>query len=65
MPLWTHFVNTKPEVDDNDLPLPKHRIYDDDGNLKPGETTPPRNSVSVTISKVKGLREKVNADDAK
>ncbi|KAG8349057.1 hypothetical protein ERJ75_001431500 [Trypanosoma vivax] len=35
MPFWNCFVVTKPEVDDKDLPLPKHRIYDDHGNLKP------------------------------
>ncbi|RHW73486.1 hypothetical protein DPX39_030058000 [Trypanosoma brucei equiperdum] len=35
MPFWKYFVMTKPEVDDDDLPLAKHRIYDDDGNLKP------------------------------
>nr|CCC89897.1 conserved hypothetical protein [Trypanosoma congolense IL3000] len=40
MPLWKNFITTKPEVDDSDLPLSKHRIYDDDGNLKPDVTKP-------------------------
>lgn len=35
MPLWTRFINTRIEVDDDDLPLAKHRIYDDEGKLKP------------------------------
>lgn len=35
MPHWRHFIVTKMEVDDDDLPLAKHRIFDDDGQLKP------------------------------
>eukprot|EP00796_Vickermania_ingenoplastis_P000900 gene900-528_t len=38
MPLWKDYVCTKIEVDDDDLPLTKHRIYDDDGTLKPAPT---------------------------
>jgi hypothetical protein len=34
MPFWKEYVHTKPEVDDDDLPLPEHRIFDDDGYLK-------------------------------
>lgn len=34
MPFWKSYVCTGVEVDDNDLPLEKHRIFDDDGNLK-------------------------------
>lgn len=35
MPVWEDFISTPNEVDDDDLPLPKHRLYDDDGNLRP------------------------------
>ncbi|CCW59550.1 unnamed protein product [Phytomonas sp. EM1] len=34
MPYWENYLCTKPEVDDDDLPLPEHRIFDDYGNLK-------------------------------
>lgn len=41
MPLWKNFVVTENDVDDDDLPLEKYRLYDDDGKLKS-----PRVSVS-------------------
>ncbi|KPA80295.1 putative mitochondrial hypothetical protein [Leptomonas pyrrhocoris] len=34
MPFWKDYIYAKPEVDDDDLPLPEHRIFDDDGYIK-------------------------------
>ncbi|CCW67462.1 unnamed protein product [Phytomonas sp. Hart1] len=34
MPYWKNYLCSKPEVDDDDLPLPEHRIFDDYGNIK-------------------------------
>ncbi|XQJ28584.1 hypothetical protein NXY56_004610 [Leishmania guyanensis] len=34
MPFWKNFIYTKPEVDDDDLPLPLYRLFDDDGRMK-------------------------------
>lgn len=42
MPFWKDFVYTKNEVEDDDLPLAKYRLYDDDGKLRssPSATSP-------------------------
>uniref|UniRef100_A0A146M2P9 Uncharacterized protein n=2 Tax=Lygus hesperus TaxID=30085 RepID=A0A146M2P9_LYGHE len=34
MPFWNDYVVTNPEVDDDDLPLPQNRLFDDNGNLR-------------------------------
>ncbi|GET90284.1 hypothetical protein, conserved [Leishmania tarentolae] len=34
MPFWTNYICTKCEVDDDDLPQPEHRLFDDEGRLK-------------------------------
>ncbi|KAG5473406.1 hypothetical protein LSCM4_03469 [Leishmania orientalis] len=37
MPFWKNYIYTKPEVDDDDLPLPQHRLFDDDGHIREGD----------------------------
>lgn len=34
MPFWKDYIYAKPEVDDDDLPLPEYRIFGDDGDVK-------------------------------
>lgn len=59
MPFWKHYVVTKGEVDDDDLPLAKHRIYDDDGLLKPPSYfahSSPKSSKKTSATAVKVRR---------
>ncbi|KAG5473688.1 hypothetical protein LSCM1_04315 [Leishmania martiniquensis] len=37
MPFWKNYIYTKPEVDDDDLPLPQFRLFDDDGHIRDSE----------------------------